>query len=895
MPTKIQLRRGTASEWMAANPILAAGETGFETDTKKAKVGDGSTAWNSLGYTFVSQADLSSSINGHVAQSDPHSQYETKTAAQAALDLKYDASNPSGYVNTAGASAAAPVQSVAGKTGAVTLEKSDVGLENVVNVDATLRSNHTGTQTASTISDFSAAVDGVQLSAFVATKEPTGHEDRTKSTVNFDESTRTFSISPVSGSFIVWIAGAKQTITTTLSVQIPDTSGNYFFYIDSSGNLQYQASFDISLFEGKVYTGFVHWNSADNQAIVWGEERHGIVMDGATHSYLHTTRGTQLVSGGSISYTGGAGNSNSDAQFGVGDLRIRDEDIQVNIANSANPSAPFQQVLFPIAEIPVLYREGSEWKKSIPSQYPILTGSNRAKYNEYAGSTWQLTEATSNGKFLITYIFATTDFRTPIFGILGQAQYNTLDDAKALGGWDQITFGDLPAQELKLLYIIYYETSSGMMNTPKAGIVEIVDARFTADRQVSASSFNGDHSNLSGLSNDDHLQYLNETRGDLRYYTKTQADSAFESKNANIQSHIGSTLNPHFVTKAQVGLGSVDDVSASSLRDRNTHTGTQLAATISDFTTAVQAVSLDASNIDGGQVSNTEFSFLNGVTSSIQTQIDGKQATITGAATTITNTNLSANKALTSDGSGKVSASTTSATELGYVSGVTSAIQTQIDGKRGFLNLQVLTSGTTYTPTSGATYIKAILIGGGGGGGGVTGATNNIGAAGGGGSGAMLVVATSLTGAASYTYSIGALGTGGAAGANNGLPGGNTTLTIGATTYTATGGSGGTSQTAGTTVTLISGGAGGTTPTGGTLNLPGKPGGIGWRSSGTVGQAGAGADSFYGFGGQQPIVAANGTSGLGYGAGGSGGYSTANVSRSGGNGTAGVIIIREYK
>jgi hypothetical protein len=58
------------------------------------------------------------------------------------------------YHTTARAAAAAPVQSVAGRSGTVVLTKSDVGLGNVTNVDATARANHTGTQTASTISDF---------------------------------------------------------------------------------------------------------------------------------------------------------------------------------------------------------------------------------------------------------------------------------------------------------------------------------------------------------------------------------------------------------------------------------------------------------------------------------------------------------------------------------------------------------------------------------------------------------------------------------------------------------------------------------------------------------------------------------------------------------------------
>jgi hypothetical protein len=49
--TQIQTRRGTAAQWTSANPTLAAGEWGYETDTGKVKIGNGSTVWNSLGYT----------------------------------------------------------------------------------------------------------------------------------------------------------------------------------------------------------------------------------------------------------------------------------------------------------------------------------------------------------------------------------------------------------------------------------------------------------------------------------------------------------------------------------------------------------------------------------------------------------------------------------------------------------------------------------------------------------------------------------------------------------------------------------------------------------------------------------------------------------------------------
>lgn len=59
MATQIQMRRDTAANWASVNPILASGEFGFETDTLKLKLGNGSTSWNSLAYYATTPADNS--------------------------------------------------------------------------------------------------------------------------------------------------------------------------------------------------------------------------------------------------------------------------------------------------------------------------------------------------------------------------------------------------------------------------------------------------------------------------------------------------------------------------------------------------------------------------------------------------------------------------------------------------------------------------------------------------------------------------------------------------------------------------------------------------------------------------------------------------------------------
>lgn len=64
MAVQLQLRRGTASQWTTANPLLAQGELGLETDTNKLKIGDGSTSWTGLAYYSTGSAAVTS-VNGY--------------------------------------------------------------------------------------------------------------------------------------------------------------------------------------------------------------------------------------------------------------------------------------------------------------------------------------------------------------------------------------------------------------------------------------------------------------------------------------------------------------------------------------------------------------------------------------------------------------------------------------------------------------------------------------------------------------------------------------------------------------------------------------------------------------------------------------------------------------
>lgn len=59
----LKIRNDTASNWSSNNPILQLGELGLENDTSLLKVGDGSTAWNSLSY--INKIDLQALVTGN--------------------------------------------------------------------------------------------------------------------------------------------------------------------------------------------------------------------------------------------------------------------------------------------------------------------------------------------------------------------------------------------------------------------------------------------------------------------------------------------------------------------------------------------------------------------------------------------------------------------------------------------------------------------------------------------------------------------------------------------------------------------------------------------------------------------------------------------------------------
>lgn len=85
-------------------------------------------------------------------------------------------------------------------------------------------------------------------------------------------------------------------------------------------------------------------------------------------------------------------------------------------------------------------------------------------------------------------------------------------------------------------------------------------------------------------------------------------------------------------------------------------------------------------------------------TADVNAALAGKQAKVTGAATTVVSSNLTASRVIVSDSNGKIAASEITSAKLGYLSDVTSAIQAQLDAKQAKLTIDSAVSTTSTNP-----------------------------------------------------------------------------------------------------------------------------------------------------------------------------------------------------
>ena len=140
-----------------------------------------------------------------------------------------------------------------------------------------------------------------------------------------------------------------------------------------------------------------------------------------------------------------------------------------------------------------------------------------------------------------------------------------------------------------------------------------------------------------------------------------------------------------------VGTGLQINATDKSL-EVNSDTTDALDTRVTNLETTASGLQTSVSALD------TSVQTLDGEVDTLNTTVAGKQATVTGGASTITTSNLTTNRALISNSSGKVAVSAVTSTELGYLDGVTSNVQTQLNAK--IIGENSVTGSVANSPTS---------------------------------------------------------------------------------------------------------------------------------------------------------------------------------------------------
>jgi hypothetical protein len=197
----------------------------------------------------------------------------------------------------------------------------------------------------------------------------------------------------------------------------------------------------------------------------------------------------------------------------------------------------------------------------------------------------------------------------------------------------------------------------------------------TGDVDLGNFSLNAKSIHAKGTAGNGHLGLKHQSSGataagsESVIYADSVGDPKWKNASNTVQSVMLQNTAITGATKTKITYDAKGLVTAGA----DATTADIAASTNKNYVTdAQQTVITNTSGTNSGD--NAVNSLYSGLAAS-------KQDTITGAATTITSSDLTVSRALVSNASGKVAVATTTSTEIGYVNGVTSAIQTQIDTK----------------------------------------------------------------------------------------------------------------------------------------------------------------------------------------------------------------------
>ncbi len=289
------------------------------------------------------------------------------------------------------------------------------------------------------------------------TSQKTGY-DRLRPTtmpaLAYDQGTRTVSVSVPSGEseFSFYTDWKKVTKTTTQTVVIPDTTAFYYIYFDSSAVLQYvewSATPDAAFYELCITAG-VRWNATQGTGGLQ-DERHGLEMSSTTHKMEHDTYGARYANGLDIEGLSDGSNVYTQTTYG----EFWDEDIQHKCAVSATHGWMYR-----------LGADGDWTTRAADSDIAVDDGGSYHVWNEWTGTTWQLTEGGSQTDYWITFFMAQPKYGGGVISkIMGQNAYSSKSNARDAieSELQKMKLDGLPGPETVFLYAVIVNRNGNLI------------------------------------------------------------------------------------------------------------------------------------------------------------------------------------------------------------------------------------------------------------------------------------------------------------------------------------------------------------------------------------------------------------------------------------------------
>lgn len=303
--------------------------------------------------------------------------------------------------------------------------------------------------------------------ALIVSKDITGFVDRTSSTISFNSTTRTLTLAPTGSNFSVYFKGKEYVVTSTKTIQISDTTqGVYYGYNPVTGNLQSYGS--TPDFSETILVSYIYWDGVNDNAIIFGDERHSVSRDTDWHRYQHITNGAIWNSGGDASYTI---NNTNNVKFSLTTpIVIFDEDLTHTINHSSSPTNFYEQSLINNVNIPIIYYNNTGYVQTTPSDIPWYPSTTRAFYNQISAGVGSLQTAPANDMFVVYWCVSTNDTRFPIKLVMGRNAYTSYGEAET----ENFDAYGLPLPEIVPMYKFILKTSSTYtQNTARVNIVGV--------------------------------------------------------------------------------------------------------------------------------------------------------------------------------------------------------------------------------------------------------------------------------------------------------------------------------------------------------------------------------------------------------------------------------------